>query len=577
LEAVNRNPKKVAYTYIEENNSTREVTYEEAEAQSNQLANLLRVRNVKKGDVVVLMMDNRPEFLISWLAIAKVGATTALINTHLKGKPLIHSLVTSKASIFLIGSEHTEAIDAVREEAKASQDPVLAPLRGNDWFVSGAEVPGYFHLDPLVRDQLTYLVGGLPRDRSLEDVYCYIYTSGTTGLPKASVITHLRYLMTGISMGTLFDMSESDVYYCALPFYHSAGGMICVSCAMFYGMKLVFRKKFSASRFWADCAENGVTIVQYIGELCSYLLDKEVVPQEAQHNIRLAVGNGLRPDIWPKFQSRFAIPLIGEFYAATEGNANLVNFNGRPGAVGFVPRVLDNIYTARLVKYDVESDNMIKNKDGFCVEAEVGEPGHLLGKIVEGDPAATFKGYTSKEATESKILRNVFQKGDAWFMTGDLLRKDPSGYYYFVDRIGDTFRWKGENVATGEVEIVLRSFPQIREVTVYGVQVPHAGGRAGMAVIVPTCPVEEFDFSAFYAFARSQLPAYAVPIFLRFDKEIEITGTFKHMKASLRKQGFDPQLIKEPLYISDGITKSYVPLTPALFAQIQEHSLPAKL
>jgi fatty-acyl-CoA synthase len=291
----------------------------------------------------------------------------------------------------------------------------------------------------------------------------------------------------------------------------------------------------------------------------------------------LAVGNGLRGDIWLKFQERFAIPIIGEFYAATEGNANLVNFTGKPGAVGFMPRVLDKLYTVKLLRYDVENDELIRDANGFCIECPIGEPGHAVGKIVEGDPATTFKGYTNKEATEKKILRNAFTKGDAWFMTGDLLKRDESGFYYFVDRIGDTFRWKGENVATSEVEIVVRAYPGVREVTVYGVQVPRAGGRAGMAVIVPNGTLEEFDFPQFYKYTKEQLPSYSIPIFLRFEKEIEITGTFKHKKADLRQQGFNPALITEPLYIRDPTTESYIPLTPEMFAQIQASSISSKL
>lgn len=254
-----------------------------------------------------------------------------------------------------------------------------------------------------------------------------------------------------------------------------------------------------------------------------------------------------------------------------------MNFTGKSGAVGFIPRVLDRIYTTRLIKYDVENDIILRDANGFCIECEIGEPGHLVGKIVQGDPATTFKGYTSREATEKKILRDAFQKGDAWFMTGDLLKRDSSGFYYFVDRIGDTFRWKGENVATSEVEIVLRGYPGVKEVTVYGVQVPKAGGRAGMAVIVPTLSIDEFDFPQFYAYTKEQLPSYAVPIFLRFQNEIDITGTFKHKKAELRAQGFDPAQTSEPLYIRDLATESYLPITPELYASIQQHSISAKL
>jgi len=343
--------------------------------------------------------------------------------------------------------------------------------------------------------------------------------------------------------------------------------MIALFVTLYGGLTWVFRRKFSASKYWNDCVENKCTVAQYIGELCHYLLESPPSLDDKAHKIRLMIGNGLRPSMWEKFQSRFNIAQIGEFYSATESNSGLFNMIGKTGAVGFMPPILlkfKNYLT--LVKYNVEKDEIVRGPDGFCIKSDVNEPGQLISEIKD-ELSSKFIGYTDKAATEKKILRDVFIKGDAYLLSGDLLKRDSEGFFYFVDRIGDTFRWKGENVATREVETLLKDFPGIKEVNVYGVAVPNTSGRAGMAHLI--VDENQFDLKQFYEYTNSILPSYALPLFLRFSKEIEVTGTLKHLKVKRTQEGFDPNVVKDPLYFRDmKVTKSYVPLTQDVFHSI---------
>jgi len=324
-------------------------------------------------------------------------------------------------------------------------------------------------------------------------------------------------------------------------------------------------KKFSASHFWKDCSNHNATVAQYIGELCHYLQERPPSPDDKRHKVRLMIGNGLRPSLWPLFQERFGIKHIGEFYAATEGSVSLFNIPAKPGAVGHIPQILlKTLVPIALIKFDVDSDEVVRGKDGFCIRCGFNEAGQLISPTVQ-DGSLDFKGYTNKAATEKKILRNVFKTGDAYVLSGDLLKMDPDGYFYFVDRIGDTFRWKGENVATGEIEGVIKEFPGIREVNVYGVAMPDTSGRAGMAYIIID---DSFDLKQFYNYTHEKLPSYALPLFLRISKEIEVTGTLKHLKATKRNEGFDPKIVKDPLFYRDTKEKIYIPITDAIFAQI---------
>jgi fatty-acyl-CoA synthase len=359
---------------------------------------------------------------------------------------------------------------------------------------------------------------------------------------------------------------EDRMYVC-LPLYHTSGGVLAVGVTLTVGGSVVIARKFSATSFWDDVVRYDCTLFQYIGELCRYLLHAPPHPKERAHRIRLASGNGLRPDIWTPFKTRFAIPRLLEWYAATEGNAVLFNFDGKPGSIGRVPKWAERRFLFKLVRFDVERNDIVRGVDGFCRECATDEVGELISEIVNdpSKPSQRFEGYSDPDATARKILTNAFKPGDRWFRSGDLLRKDALGYYYFVDRTGDTFRWKGENVATSEVAEALGTFPGVNTANVYGVDVPGCEGRAGMAAL----EVEPgLDLVALSRHLDAMLPAYAKPVFLRLKSEIETTGTFKLKKLDLVADGFDPRTLSDALYILDPRQSSYVELDPSLYEAV---------
>lgn len=407
---------------------------------------------------------------------------------------------------------------------------------------------------------------------SFNDVGLLIFTSGTTGLPKAARLPHSRIFGSGYLVGYRFGLLDGDVIYNVLPMYHSSGGVLAVSMALTAGGSVAVRKKFSARAFWPDCARYNATVVVYIGELCRYLLQTPPSPSDSEHKVRLAVGNGLRPEIWAEFQQRFNVPHIGEFYGSTEGNAGLFNLckdASAQGAIGHMGTFVEYMSNMRLIKLG-EDGEPIRDTKGRCIEVPLGEPGELIAKIITWDPIRSFSGYHgNKSGTEKKKIFDAFSKGDEYFRTGDLLKKDAKGHWYFVDRIGDTFRWKGENVSTAEVAQVLAKFPggAMNECNVYGVQVPSHEGRA-CAVAIAKNDKNPIDFDAFAQYALNALPAYAVPVFVRvLNKGMETTTTFKMVKSDLQKQGVNPGDISEDdVYVLLG--KKYVKLTPAIWNDI---------
>eukprot|EP01098_Paradermamoeba_levis_P004101 TRINITY_DN1788_c0_g1_i1.p1 TRINITY_DN1788_c0_g1~~TRINITY_DN1788_c0_g1_i1.p1 ORF type:complete len:631 (+),score=216.09 TRINITY_DN1788_c0_g1_i1:78-1970(+) len=552
------NPNGTAIQFVEPNQPTRRLTFAELDKASSQVASWARSEGVQPGNVVALMMENKPEFLITWLGLAKIGAIISLINFNLKGKPLVHSFSVCKAQIFIVGVEQLERAMEAREV------PELRTV--GKWFSYGGPHQDFLHLDPLLAAQNPNYDRSLRRVRGANDDIIYIYTSGTTGMPKAAAITSARFYMTGLIFSKIMGVRTDDSIYCALPLYHSAGGMIGVGLSWVLGIPITFRRKFSASSFWADAAIHNCTVIQYIGELCRYLLLSPSTPYDTAHSVRMAVGNGLRPDIWKNFQTRFNIATIGEFYAATEANVGLFNNLNKIGAVGFITPLIKRWYPVKIIKFNIEKEEPVRGADGFCIEAKTGESGEMLGQIVDGDPTRYFRGYTDPKATEKKLIRDVFVKGDVWFRTGDLLRSDSEGFVYFVDRIGDTFRWKGENVSTNEVAEVISSSPGVQEVNVYGVHVPRHEGRAGMAQIIAS---SEFSLEKLYSHVHHNLPSYAAPLFLRIGKEIEITSTFKHKKVDLVNEGFNPDVVKDDdLYLRDDQQKKYIPLDKALYHKV---------
>jgi fatty-acyl-CoA synthase len=530
------------------------VTYGELDALANRYASWARDQNLRRGQVVTLVMPNRLEYLAIWMGLAKVGVVTALINNQLTGQALCHCLNTASAGHILVDGETLAAVEAVR--GQLTKHPII-------WTLSQP------HGDQ--RDLTKALKGAssLRPDRSIrkgleaKDTALLIFTSGTTGLPKAARITHERVqlYMRGFAAST--NSKPDDRIYIALPLYHATGGLCATGAALMNGGTIVLKAKFTATHFWRDITDNRCTMFVYIGELCRYLVNQPPSDLDSGHRLRLIFGNGLRGDVWEKMLHRFHVGDVLEFYGSTEGNVSLFNFDGKVGAIARIPRYLRKKFNVRLALFDVEKEEPVRGPNGLCIEAPYGEVGECLGKIGNG-ARETYSGYADKAASEKKILRDVFEKGDAYFRTGDLMKRDREEFFYFVDRIGDTFRWKGENVATSEVAGALSSFPGVKEANVYGVTVPGAEGRAGMAQLVVG---DGFDIKALAAHVDHELPTAARPLFVRLQKEIETTGTFKYRKMDLVEAGFDPEKTQVATYYKNPKT-GYVKITKPLLEKL---------
>ena len=535
------------------------LTFAGFNARANRYARWAMANGIGKGDVVCLLMPNRPEYPAIWLGIARAGGVIGLLNTHLTGAGLAHCINLVKPKHIIVAAELGEAL--------ASAVP-LVETAVTIWR-HGAPADGYTRIDEAV---LGFADGPIAKSErpaiTLDDRCLFIYTSGTTGLPKAANINHYRVLAAMIAFAMVMDTKESDRIYDCLPLYHTVGGIVAIGAALVSGGSVFIRERFSARQFWDDVVDHDCTIFQYIGELCRYLVNAPPHPKEKLHRLRLCCGNGLRPDIWEEFRQRFAIPHIREFYAATEGNAIIFNFDGTAGSVGRVPGWARRIFPITIVRFDIDREEPLRGPDGLCIECGPDEIGEVISKIMIDPlrPGQRFEGYADKAATEKKILRDAFIRGDSWFRTGDLMRRDARGYYYFVDRIGDTFRWKGENVSTSEVSELTTVFPGIVEANVYGVAVAGAEGRAGMAAIVAE---PSLDLATLHHHVHQKLSPYARPLFLRWQSRIETTSTFKQRKVELVREGFDPERIADPIYFDDPRGQAYVRLDAALYRQIQ--------
>ncbi|UMY15550.1 long-chain-acyl-CoA synthetase [Methylobacterium organophilum] len=519
--------------------------------RQNRYARWALAQGLAQGDTVALLMRNRPDYLALWLGLTRVGLRVALLNAHLRERSLAHCLAVAAPCILIAETGLAEALESARPHLDA---PPPVWWQGEGETPTLAEAAAGFSGEPLLAEEAPSVT---VRDEAL-----LIYTSGTTGLPKAARVSHHRVMMWTHWFAGLIDPQPDDRMYDCLPLYHSVGGVVAPGSVLLGGGAVILRDKFSASRFWPDVVESGATLFQYIGELCRYLAAAPPDPLERAHRLRLCTGNGLRPEVWERFQVRFAVPRILEFYAATEGTVSLYNVEGKVGAVGRVPPFMAQRSPALIVRHDMETGLPLRDAAGRCVPADPGETGELLGRL-SAKAEHSFEGYTSAAETDRKVLRDVLQPGDAWMRTGDLMRRDAQGFFYFVDRIGDTFRWKGENVATTEVAEALGRCPGVTEAIVYGVAVPGAEGKAGMAALT-TDP--DFDLADLYAALAARLPAYARPLFLRLAPGFAHTETFKQRKGALAEDGFDPEKITDPLYIDrDG---AYRPLDGPTFAAI---------
>ncbi len=515
------------------------LSYRALAARANRYARWALAQGLAKGETVALLMPNRPEYIAAWLGITRVGGVVALVNTNLTDRSLAHCIDIVRPRHMIVAAQLVESFATARGHLQTL--PVL--------WAHGTDVAGFGRID---RDLQRYADGPLDASErrivTIDDKALYIYTSGTTGLPKAANISHARVMTWSHWFAGLMDTRPDDCMYDCLPLYHSVGGVVATGALLVNGGSVVIREKFSARQFWDDIARHGCTLVQYIGELCRYLVNAPPHPRESTHRIRLACGNGLRADVWESFKRRFGIPHILEFYAATEGNLSLYTVEGRPGAIGRVPSFLAHRFPAAIVKFDLERGEPLRDADGRCLRCAPDEVGEAIGRIEDAAPGARFDGYTDAQASEKKVLRGVFGPGDAWFRTGDLMRKDAQGFFHFVDRIGDTFRWKGENVSTTEVAEAIARCPGVRDVTVYGVAIPGADGRAGMAALVVS---DGFELAALRPRIEASLPPYARPVFLRIRTELDTTATFKHRKDELMREGYDPGATKDAIYCND--------------------------
>jgi len=533
-------------------------SYGELAARANRYARWALAQGLRKGDTVCLMMPGRPEYLAIWIGITRIGGVVALLNTHLTGPALAHSINVVSPKHIIVAAELFAALTSARPHL-GSEPEIWLHGDADANFARIDRVVDGLSGDPLAASDCPPL--------TIEDHALYIYTSGTTGLPKAANMNHYRVMLASYAFAGVMNTRASDRMYDCLPLYHTAGGLLATGALLVDGGSVVIRDKFSAREFWDDVVRWDCTCFQYIGELCRYLLNAPPNPQERAHRLRLACGNGLRPDVWAQFKERFRIPQIIEFYAATEGNVSLFNFDGKEGAVGRLPWWMAARFPTKIVRFDRERQQPVRDERGFCIECEVDEPGEVVGKILKdaSKPGQRFEGYADATETGRKILHDVFEKGDAWFRTGDLMRKDKNGYFYFVDRIGDTFRWKGENVSTTEVEEAIGRFGGIAEANVYGVAVPGREGRAGMAALVAG---DNLNLTALHEYLARQLPEYARPVFLRIRQDNDVTTTFKQKKVDLVKDGFDPSRTGDPIYFSDPQRKAFVRLDGGLFADI---------
>ncbi len=515
---------------------TETLSYGALAADMRRMARFAVAQGWRKGDVIGLHMRNCPAYLALWLGLARIGIVTALLNPQLPATGLAHGLRVAGARAMIADGALSDEIRLDVPLLRHDADFRAALSSYSDAPLDQAEVP----------------------DVALTDPALLIFTSGTTGLPKAARLSHHRILTWSLWFAGLTEAGPADRLYDPLPLCHSVGGVVAPGAMLVSGGAVALREKFSVSSFWDDVARFDCTIIQYIGELCRYLVQAPHHRLERAHRLRLACGNGLSGAVWEAFATRFALPRILEFYAATEGNVSLYNVEGKPGALGRIPGFLAHSFPLALVRHDPATGEPARGADGFCQRCAVNEPGEALGLVNAARGAAgAFEGYTDAEATSRKLLRHVFAEGDVWFRTGDLMRADAQGFHYFVDRIGDTFRWHGENVATTEVAGVVGAVAGVVDCAVYGVLVPGHEGRAGMAALV-TSP--GFALAALSAALDAHLPLYARPLFLRMSPALPITQTFKQQKGALMAQGFDPHLVSEPLWFRAPGAASFMPI-----------------
>ena len=540
-------------------------TYSEINKAANILSNKLVNDGIVHGDRVVLFMENRPEYVITLLALNKIGAIGVLINTSLTGAPLIHCINSSDSKKCIVGAELMSSLEEVLDDINVKDSSNLYWVKDGDAY----ECPQWASdLDKLIDKTKTETPEAI-KNVTAKDTAFYIFTSGTTGVPKAALFPNTKIVAASTNITRAgYRMNNQDCLYNCLPLYHSTGLMLGLCACIHVGASTFIRRKFSASSFWEEAQKFNTTAFVYVGELCRYLSFQDPCDEEINNPISKMVGNGLRPDLWDCFRNRFKVDRICEIYGASEGNGMFMNLLNKDQTIG-----MTNIELA-LLEYDVAEDKLKTDEDGKYIEVQEHEPGLALVKI---GPNAVYNGYTDKKASEEKVIKNVFEEGDRWFNTGDLIKTMDVGFalgrkhYQFVDRVGDTFRWKSENVSTNEVAEILNSYDQVNMANVFGVKVPNSEGRAGMVAF--NCELNQFRWDDFSAFVTDKLPGYAQPVFVRIIEELETTGTFKLKKNDLREEAFHLDKVNEDkIFIKKPGEASYVPLNKEYYDVIMSGS-----
>ena len=556
--AVKRNPQGIALLFEDQSYSYRALN-----EWANQIAHYYLSLGAKKGDVIAVMVENRPELIATIVALAKIGVTIALVNTSQVGKVLAHSINLVNPIAVIAGEEVRAAIDEIRQDLNVEQARF-------HWFAdqetrkhAGTAPKDYVNLAQQI-DQFPKFNPSTTRTVTGKDGLFYIYTSGTTGLPKAVIFTHSRWTLAYGTYGHILNLGKDDVMYVTLPLYHATGVVVCWCGVIAGSATLAVRRKYSTSAFWKDVQKFNASAIGYVGELCRYLIDAPTTELDRAHRVTKMIGNGMRPNIWGKFKERFGVQEVLELYASSEGNVGFSNIFNFDNTVGFSPTPY------AIVEFDKEKNELVRDKKGHCKKVKTGEVGLLIGKITSRSP---FDGYTDPEKNKSVILKDVFTKGDSYFNTGDLVRDIGFRHAQFVDRLGDTFRWKGENVSTTEVENMVCEYHKIAEAVVYGVEIPNTNGRAGMAAItlVDGEELNEADLSAMVNVFKKCLPSYAIPVFLRVQAKVETTGTFKYQKNKLKEDAFDPSKTDERLLVLLPGATAYCDVNAEIFNNIQNY------
>ena len=537
---VKKRPNDIAFIFEGD-----EITWKEADEQTNKYAGFLKSQNIHKGDCFAILMDNSPDFLMLLLASFRVGSLAALINTTVSGEGLKHVIGISDVKLITAGASHLEKLSSALGDSDLKNIPIFG-MEDNEKIPDQVE-----DIKKLSRQFSTFI----PYQPIMKDVAAYIFTSGTTGLPKAALVDHAK-LVKGSFAGHFlcFNFNKNDRLYMTLPLYHSTGLILGWAASLRSGCPNVIKSKFSASDFWNDVKKYNVNKFIYVGELCRYLMNLPPSDEDKDNPITQISGNGLRPDIWESFQKRFNINKIVEIYGATEAVGMTINSFGRSGMIG------RKRSDSTIIHCNKDDGSPILNDEGFCTKVSEGETGLYIQKI---SSSAKFQGYLDAQASNKKILQNVFKTGDQYFNTGDLITLHDNNWLSFADRVGDTYRWKSENVSTMEVAAILNNASGVMDCNVYGVQVDSAEGKAGMAAMNVS---DEFSFISFIEHVNKNLNTFQKPYFLRLTKEMQTTGTFKHQKEDLKKQGFNPSLIKDKLYFLQ--KDNYVEIDQALYNRI---------